>query len=146
MDHTQDVDSTYVPRHTPVPRDLPFEPDPLPVVGESEACRILSVTPAAFRSLCETGRLVAARVEHGRSFFVRDEVVKLRRLLQRARRLADARRVSDALLADRAKVWADHLRHEARRVRENGARRDAYTFSSALEAAARVLEDAVRER
>jgi hypothetical protein len=134
-------------RDLALPRDMPFDPEPLPVLLEEDARRILGVAPSDFRALCASGRLVPVSSENGARHFSREDVARVRRLLDRARRLASARRVHETALASRGRVWTAHLRHEASLLRSpdrnGGMKGDHEILARALEAAARVIESAI---
>lgn len=127
-------------------RDLPFEVEALLEMSQDEARRRLQLSLTRFRALCASGRLLPVRVENGQGMFARHDVLGIHRLLERARRIESARRVHDVRVSERAKTWSSHLRHEAALVRASAAEgeaADCETLSSALEAAARIIEGTV---
>lgn len=126
-------------------RDMPFEVEALLELSQEDARLLLSLPPNDFRSLCASGRLVPVRMENGRGMFARHDVLRIQRLLERARRIERARRVHDVRMRERAKTWSAHLRHEAELVRAStdAGASDHEALAAALEAAARVLESAV---
>lgn len=133
-------------------RDMTFEVEALLEMSEGEARRRLDLTMSSFRALCASGRLLPSRMENGRGIFARDDVLRVQRILDRARRLERARRVHDPKLLERGKIWSEHLRHEASRVRgvmvapqPDTPVVDVETLATALEAAARVLESSLAE-